>query len=442
VTCRGFIAVLGFFVAVVATAASAASAPRLGQAGATYVALGDSYSAGEGLGPFERGTDVKKGADRNQCHRSANDAYPVLVPAVVLPQVSSRAFFACSGAWSSEMQNVPPQTGPNRQVGQPDQIAMVGPRTNYITVTAGGNDVGFGDLGLGCVQIVINHSGVFHLSTTSCKGQVAKSNAKLGVAKASLISLYTKLLTNAPAATIVVLGYPRVLPPSYAGVPTLKGGPFCVLDHYPPVVDVGMPVADARRLDAVSVNLNDTIKQAIAAVRQARPAQASQLRYANSYSSSVPHNCKGTTPGATVTAAQLSLGRGLSGPKIADKLKKSWIASSTLHPTKVGQKLFARLVQEAFQGPTKPPTACAGGLLVYPGAGDITISAIQVRGVDCDGAKAAITQYEQDRSSGFRINGQGFQCESRTIGDPQNGSYGTLCTRGQQLVNWHSAAAI
>ena len=70
----------------------------------------------------------------------------------------------------------------------------------------------------------------------------------------------------------------------------------------------------------------------------------------------MPRNCKGRTANATVTAAQLTLGRGLSGPKLSDKLKKLWIGSSTLHPTKAGQKQFAGVVQTAF-GTTPAPVS-------------------------------------------------------------------------------------
>ncbi len=64
-------------------------APRAatGQRG-TYVALGDSYSSGEGLGDWLSGTDTKTGSKRNQCHRSPH-AYPDLSPSVVLPNPQS-----------------------------------------------------------------------------------------------------------------------------------------------------------------------------------------------------------------------------------------------------------------------------------------------------------------------------------------------------------------
>jgi hypothetical protein len=240
-----------------------------------------------------------------------------------------------------------PHTG---QAGQPQQTSTVGPGTRYISLSAGGNDVGFGDLGIACVEAVVSHLKAVRIPGKSCEDQIAASKKKLAATKASLVSLYTDLLDHAQQATIVVLGYPRILPSSYKGVPRLKGSAFCVLDHYSLphlVIDAGMAVAEAKLVDAFSRKLNATVQDAIAAVRQARPALAAQLRYADSYSVSVPHNCKGTTRKATVAALQLSLGRGASGPGLVGQLKR-FIASSTLHPTKTGQALFATLVQRAF----------------------------------------------------------------------------------------------
>ena len=94
-----------------------------GQANAAtgpYVALGDSYASGEGLSPYEPGTDVVAGAERNQCHRSDAQAYADLSPPLVLPGVTDRAFWACSGATVGDMEQVPPQSGPDEQFNQVD----------------------------------------------------------------------------------------------------------------------------------------------------------------------------------------------------------------------------------------------------------------------------------------------------------------------------------
>src|SRR5687768_3136073 len=58
-----------------------------------YVALGDSYSAGEGLTPYKPGTQDRDDGG-NRCHRS-NHAYPVKVGAALAVEP---VFVACSGA--------------------------------------------------------------------------------------------------------------------------------------------------------------------------------------------------------------------------------------------------------------------------------------------------------------------------------------------------------
>src|SRR5690606_8987166 len=61
-----------------------------------YLALGDSFSSGEGVEPFELGTNQ---AGYNLCHRS-EDAYPRLISgtSAKIPSLGSGGFRACSGA--------------------------------------------------------------------------------------------------------------------------------------------------------------------------------------------------------------------------------------------------------------------------------------------------------------------------------------------------------
>jgi hypothetical protein len=168
------------------------------RSGAVYVALGDSYAAGEGLGPFEAGTDVKKGVRRNQCHRSANQAYADLSPAVVLPGVSSRAFWACSGATTSDMENVPPQHGKLEQYLQPNQTQTVGLATKWITVQVGGDDTGFGAIGMACGGVELVHRKFVRIpKQRPCTKVLNEQAAKLGRLQGKLESLYDSLLTRA-----------------------------------------------------------------------------------------------------------------------------------------------------------------------------------------------------------------------------------------------------
>lgn len=97
-----------------------------------YVALGDSYSSGEGNDPYEEGTDT----EQNNCHRSP-DAYSrsFLFPVSRQPQLD---FFACSGALTTDLWR-------DSKSGEPPQLTRseVNAETELVTITIGGNDANF-----------------------------------------------------------------------------------------------------------------------------------------------------------------------------------------------------------------------------------------------------------------------------------------------------------
>lgn len=69
-----------------------------------YVAMGDSFSSGEGNPPFEAGTDE---GGVNECHRS-DRAYPRLIAGSSngIPSLSLTDFRACSGAVTSNIWDI------------------------------------------------------------------------------------------------------------------------------------------------------------------------------------------------------------------------------------------------------------------------------------------------------------------------------------------------
>ncbi|WEH34941.1 SGNH/GDSL hydrolase family protein [Streptomyces sp. AM 4-1-1] len=140
-----------------------------------YVALGDSYSSGVGAGSYI--------ADSGDCRRSTL-AYPYLWAAKKSP--SSFAFVACAGATSASVAK--------------SQLSALRPSTALVSVTVGGNDVGYADVMRDCV-----------LSTEatclkSVKTAVSRMNKSL---PSGLDSLYRGIHAKAPRAHVVVLGYPR-----------------------------------------------------------------------------------------------------------------------------------------------------------------------------------------------------------------------------------------
>ncbi|MEU3290085.1 MULTISPECIES: SGNH/GDSL hydrolase family protein [Streptomyces] len=151
-----------------ASPASAATGP--------YVALGDSYSSGEGAGSYT--------SSSGSCHRSPN-AYPQLWAQANSP--SSFSFVACSGARTQDVIS--------------NQLGSLNSATSLVTVSAGGNDAGFASVMQTCVL----------QGTNACL--TAVNNAKSFATNqlpARLDSLYSQIRNRAPNSRVVVLGYPHL----------------------------------------------------------------------------------------------------------------------------------------------------------------------------------------------------------------------------------------
>ena len=108
-----------------------------------YVALGDSYAAGEGLAPYEDGTD---NPPTNACHRSETQSYPVLLETSTLSPFQNLTSVACSGASTAALFGDVPD-----RADEPGQLAAVTADTTTVTLSIGGNDAGFAQVLLGCV---------------------------------------------------------------------------------------------------------------------------------------------------------------------------------------------------------------------------------------------------------------------------------------------------
>ena len=89
------------------------------------------------------------------------------------------------------------------------QTATVTSQTKWISLSVGGDDVGFGPIGLSCGEAFIDQVYVKRYSGTSCAQQLKSSNSGLGKLQKNLTTLYTMLLSKAPLARLVVVGYPQ-----------------------------------------------------------------------------------------------------------------------------------------------------------------------------------------------------------------------------------------
>lgn len=293
-----------------------------------YVALGDSYAAGEGLPPFE---DATAGADG--CHRSASQSYPALLGTSGLRDFAGETSVACSGAVTYDL--VASRT-------QPPQIDALNARTRTVTVTIGGNDSGFSLVFGDCVyspdpsvQAVLpgRGPGCAGRDDAAVSTNIAALSGVSGAPSVPGIVPLPKVLAAvsaaAPRATVYITGYPRL----FGTRPTDAYG--CQVSSAAPLF---VASADAGWIRDKAGELNAVIR---AAAGQARAAGA-DVRYVD--------------VAATFRGHDLCDSRSawLNGVVLASTAPLA-LSAATFHPTARGQRAYARAVRETARcGPGRP----------------------------------------------------------------------------------------
>jgi lysophospholipase L1-like esterase len=178
-----------------------------------YVALGDSYSSGEGAWDYEEGTDFDDRddlwpfndheEDHNRCHRSENAYSQILSHNNDFAGGST--FVACSGATTEDLDN------PNdSQTGEEAQLDALGEETTLVTMTMGGNDLGFADVVKDC--ILNGESGLPFVESCQDKHD-DRIDEELPELMDELVDYYEQIQAQAPNAQVVIIGYPPLFDP-------------------------------------------------------------------------------------------------------------------------------------------------------------------------------------------------------------------------------------
>jgi lysophospholipase L1-like esterase len=191
-----------------------------GEIGSSYVAMGDSYASGEGSFSYLPGTH----STNDECHRATGGYAEQLAAQLGM----SLDFAACSGA------TIPDFTAINTEGnGEQPQLNHLSKQTQLVTLSVGGNDVGFVPLITDCL-----HSGDPHpYGSSGCKARDASAVKQVlgflaggvpsgcynlpghlypsGTATVcgpveSLTALYEQIGSLAPSARILVVGYPHL----------------------------------------------------------------------------------------------------------------------------------------------------------------------------------------------------------------------------------------
>ena len=140
------------------------------------MALGDSYSSGVGAGSYI--------GSSGSCDQSTN-AYPALWDAANQP--ASYVSEACSGATTATVLS--------------SQLVALSSATTLVSITVGGNDVGFSSVMETCVL----------LPTSSCVSAVQHAEALIASQlPGELDSVLIAIHADAPNARVVVLDYPEL----------------------------------------------------------------------------------------------------------------------------------------------------------------------------------------------------------------------------------------
>lgn len=281
--------------------------PRIDLSPGRYVALGDSYSAGEGLAPFVEGTgDLDDGGDR--CHRSNQYAYPLKLRFV---NPTRRLFRACSGAEVEHVfDEVQRHDGVSSEQGLQVKAGVLTPDVVLITVTMGGNDLDFAKVLDRC----------FHTSRCVDKPYRGEESlrqwveSQLGPLGDQLAAMYGRLRAEAPTeARVLVMGYPALFP-----------------ERAPPVFDpqyadctlllTRWSGSERQAIREWGLDLNKVIQ---------RTAYGSGVEYVDTHSHFVTHEPCGTG-GQWVRLVGIS--------------RDSAIRDGSFHPRRVGQGMFAGIV--------------------------------------------------------------------------------------------------
>jgi hypothetical protein len=233
--------VIGLFAAVAAASAGAT----------TYTALGDSYAAGPLIPNQSLNPLGCLRSDHNYAHLTA------AAKSLTLTDVS------CSGATTVDMtesQGVTP--GPN-----PPQFDGLGSGTEIVSLTIGGNDIGFTEILESCITV--------NPFSTPCKdkydpGGKDQLAERIAAAAPKVAAVLAGIHAHSPKARVFVVNYPDILPTGSGCWPT-----------------VPLSFGDVPYLHATEERLNTML---------ATQASLNGATLVNWYNASIGHDaCKGSS---------------------------------------------------------------------------------------------------------------------------------------------------
>lgn len=375
---------------------------------ADYVAMGDSYSSGEGNQPFDPDSDYSNNGLTDACHRSgptgAGDAYSnqfdLPDETETVPQEAATPgsgvqyqFLACSGEVSSAMDfaaldspassptnygsvygavsqaympNTPwVATTPSMSYNEIPQVdtGWLNDETTLVTITAGGDDARFAKVLEGCIgdQFSAPDANCADGSYTLPGDPVPLATYEPEVIAAMgphLYQLYKDVAAAAPNAEIVVMGYPRL----FGGDLSAAACPIDALDALVQGLSISgysfdIPAAVTQWLNGLGDQLNSVISTEVSVLAAA--GVDIQFINPNSPGGSIAgfegHNvcdASGNNPPADGQWINGLITYDISGSSADDQgpdgLPITVPGSGSFHPNAEGQLDFGALISECL----------------------------------------------------------------------------------------------
>lgn len=344
---------LGLIVVSGNTLTSYALAPTAGISAITdYLALGDSYTSGEGAFAYLASTN----SPDNDCHISAN-SYPLLLAHSTFTPAGGHSV-ACSGATADDVlpRNQSIYSGQVTggvakaqrtetalaqllndftpgNIAQADFVSHYQPR--IITASIGGNDIGFGSI---LAECAVPHISTHLTGDNNCfstyedRFELAQ---RIDREAAKLTALFKQVHSLAPNSSLYVVGYPQI------------------------AVDTGSCALNVH-LDTNEIGLSiDIIEHLNAAISSA--ARASGSTYVDISQALVGHRlCETASGQVAINGLTAGDAGGITlTTELGNKLAINFLGSESYHPNILGHELIKRAILLQTKNFSAAPTANA-----------------------------------------------------------------------------------
>ena len=343
--------------AVVAPASAQITQTTDATTGAAYVALGDSYAAGLGIDPV---SDFPVSG----CAQSELN-YPRLIAAQLSLDLTD---VTCSAAETKNLISTEQNPGGGTAAVQTDALTD---ETRVVTITIGGNDLGFIALASSCLALTrqgpilttgeANCREDFESSGTTFDEKIANLVGTSATADSGLTAVFARVKEKAPNADVFVVGYPSIMPDA-ANTP-----------------EDGCYRADLKAESIASIRIEDgfpftdTDVEFIRSVQEdldaatAGAVEAAGFTYVSTLAATAAHSACQTDGTAYVN------GLGFS----SDKQHNITMPPGALHPNEAGEAFLAAttvpLIEKALQpaedeAPESPAPATSVLWIIVAGA--------------------------------------------------------------------------